>query len=56
MCGICGVFRNDSLEPGSDQWVQKMAAKLFHRGPDSYGYYGDIYCALSFRRLSIIYL
>jgi len=54
MCGICGVLRFDGLESDIAQLVQSMGEKLIHRGPDNYGYHDDPFCALGFRRLSII--
>ena len=49
MCGICGFtgkLRQDILK--------RMAATLFHRGPDEDGFYSDGKVNLGMRRLSII--
>ncbi|MET0462945.1 MAG: asparagine synthase (glutamine-hydrolyzing) [Chitinophagaceae bacterium] len=55
MCGICGYIDLAGKKPErSDQIVQKMADKLFHRGPDgmSTKIIGPV--TLGFTRLSII--
>lgn len=49
MCGICGmVGQPDRAALG------KMAAAMWHRGPDDDGFYLDQSAGLGFRRLSII--
>jgi asparagine synthase (glutamine-hydrolysing) len=49
MCGICGYvgIQEDGL-------LERMAASLAHRGPDSAGYFTDGDVGLGHRRLSII--
>lgn len=54
MCGICGFtgrFASRDLENAA---LQRMTAKLLHRGPDSSGIYVDDHVALGFRRLSFV--
>ena len=54
MCGICG-FLNLSLEPAAHrERLDAMAARMFHRGPDSDGKFELPYLSLAIRRLSII--
>ncbi|MGD0223895.1 MAG: asparagine synthase (glutamine-hydrolyzing) [Terriglobia bacterium] len=54
MCGICGIFnlRLQPLEHG--ERIDPMAARIFHRGPDSGGKFQLPHIALAVRRLSII--
>lgn len=49
MCGISGFvgFRDDGL-------LEKMAATIYHRGPDESGYHKSNDISVGFRRLSII--
>jgi asparagine synthase (glutamine-hydrolysing) len=50
MCGICGI---KSTEINSHELIMRMIDKLYHRGPDSHGFYKtDTYMA-GMRRLSI---
>ena len=52
MCGICGF-----LTPHSDsnsETLQRMNARLVHRGPDDEGYFVEPGVGLAARRLSII--
>lgn len=49
MCGICGIA-GTCLE-GT---VQRMTSALYHRGPDSEGFYHDERVTLGMRRLRII--
>lgn len=54
MCGINGVY-NYNLDTASNKLlIKKMAHKMFHRGPDSDGFYNNKRVSLGFRRLSII--
>lgn len=54
MCGICGLH-NLSLEPLADpECIDRMSARLVHRGPDSHGKFQLPHLALAIRRLSII--
>ena len=54
MCGICGIL-NLTAEPAADlDLIDRMSARLSHRGPDSQGKFELPYLALAIRRLSII--
>ena len=54
MCGICGIL-NLSLEPAPHRdCIDRMCARLEHRGPDSQGKFELPHLALAMRRLSII--
>jgi asparagine synthase (glutamine-hydrolysing) len=54
MCGICGIF-NLQLQPlAHGERIDPMAARIFHRGPDSGGKFRLPHIALAIRRLSII--
>ena len=54
MCGICGVFNIGKDQPVAAAVVDRMNAKLSHRGPDDCGAYVDDFIGLGHRRLSII--
>ncbi len=54
MCGICGLH-NLALEPLADPGIlDRMSARIEHRGPDSHGKFERPHLALGIRRLSII--
>ncbi len=54
MCGICGIL-NLALEPAAHrERIDRMSARLEHRGPDSRGKFELPHVALGIRRLSII--
>ncbi len=53
MCGICGEFRFDGLEPDL-AGLQRMMAVLARRGPDHEGMYLDGPLAFGHRRLAVI--
>src|SRR5512135_2055978 len=54
MCGICGIL-NLSLEPATHRdCIDRMSARLEHRGPDAHGKFQLPHLALAIRRLSII--
>jgi asparagine synthase (glutamine-hydrolysing) len=54
MCGICGIF-NPSLEPLAHPGaIDRMSARIAHRGPDSQGKFERSHLAMAIRRLSII--
>ncbi|MBN2544968.1 MAG: asparagine synthase (glutamine-hydrolyzing) [Spirochaetes bacterium] len=54
MCGICGIINfEDSSYPDIEK-LKKMMQYLYHRGPDSGGYYRDKTVAFGHTRLSII--
>ena len=52
MCGIAGYVSLDRAVV--DGVVERMTARLHHRGPDAFGYYRDDVAQLGHRRLSII--
>jgi len=54
MCGICGVLEDGGLSPLAEGWVQEMARRQAHRGPDDEGFFTDRFAALGSRRLSIV--
>src|SRR5579871_6702461 len=54
MCGICGTF-NLQLQPlDHADSIDRMAQRIYHRGPDSGGKFQQSHIALAIRRLSII--
>ena len=54
MCGICGIL-NVKLEPAEHlDRIDRMSARIEHRGPDSHGKFELPHLALAIRRLSII--
>nr|WP_184744291.1 asparagine synthase (glutamine-hydrolyzing) [Spirochaeta isovalerica] len=53
MCGICGIIENNGKIP-SKVLLREMIDSLYHRGPDSCGYYRDKQAGLGHTRLSII--
>ncbi len=54
MCGICGIH-NLGLEPlRRPDIIDRMSARLKHRGPDSQGKFELQHLAFAIRRLSII--
>lgn len=54
MCGICGAAWTDDGRPLSGDDLDRMVARLAHRGPDEAGTRRDAHSALGFRRLSIV--
>lgn len=54
MCGICGQFNFERMEPVSRRDIEVMAKTISHRGPDDEGYYVNGPLGFGFRRLSII--
>jgi|APSaa5957512535_1039671.scaffolds.fasta_scaffold35694_2 asparagine synthase (glutamine-hydrolysing) len=54
MCGVVGIFSNNSNPVPGDDVIRKMADSIIHRGPDDEGIYSNADVALGFRRLSII--
>ena len=54
MCGICGAAWTDAGRPLGGDDLDRMVARLEHRGPDDAGTYRDPHAALGFRRLSIV--
>jgi asparagine synthase (glutamine-hydrolysing) len=54
MCGVAGFLARDPGAPADLAGVERIAAAIVHRGPDSGGLFSDGPCALGHRRLSII--
>jgi asparagine synthase (glutamine-hydrolysing) len=54
MCGICGILNLQHRPLAHAERIDAMAARLFHRGPDSGGKFQLPHLALAIRRLSII--
>src|SRR5579884_3055097 len=54
MCGICGIYNQQSQEPVSSQLIEQTTRIIAHRGPDDTGIYLDGPIGLGFTRLSII--
>ena len=54
MCGIVGAFDFTGNNPHQAEIVEKMAATIRHRGPDSKGHLNSGPCSLGFRRLAIL--
>jgi asparagine synthase (glutamine-hydrolysing) len=54
MCGICGILDLQLQPLAHAERIDAMAARLFHRGPDSGGKFQLPHIALAIRRLSII--
>ena len=52
MCGICGHLSKGGRP--ERELLERMNARLVHRGPDDEGYYLDDHIGLAMRRLSII--
>lgn len=52
MCGIAGYVATAGAGP--DVVIERMTARLTHRGPDDSGFYRDGFAHLGHRRLSII--
>jgi asparagine synthase (glutamine-hydrolysing) len=38
LCGIAGIYRRHRPDPGDPSRIVAMSARLFHRGPDDFGY------------------
>ncbi|MFO0726322.1 MAG: asparagine synthase (glutamine-hydrolyzing) [Myxococcota bacterium] len=53
MCGIAGYLHPDP-RPSPRAWLERMAARLAHRGPDGEGFHQEPHLGLAHRRLSII--
>src|SRR5574338_1477930 len=54
MCGICGIHNLFHRPLEDPTLVDRMSARLTHRGPDSQGKFELPHLALAIRRLSII--
>ncbi len=52
MCGIAGILNKE--EPVQPDQIRRMTDSMFHRGPDSEGFFMDRELAFGHRRLSII--
>ena len=54
MCGICGLIPGKNLNNQPIDIIERMNARITHRGPDSDGYYKSVHAYMGIRRLSII--
>jgi asparagine synthase (glutamine-hydrolysing) len=54
MCGICGQLLPDRTHRLDSQLLQRMNRSLYHRGPDSEGYFVEEPIGLAISRLAII--
>ncbi|MCX8035661.1 MAG: asparagine synthase (glutamine-hydrolyzing) [Candidatus Sumerlaeia bacterium] len=54
MCGICGIVFNDRAQRPDPALLQRMAARMCHRGPDETGFHVQAGAGLGHSRLSII--
>ena len=54
MCGITGLITKNPLKSSDIEILNNMNSTLYHRGPDSMGFYRDTNIALAMRRLKII--
>lgn len=54
MCGISGVIAETDLDPGDIALLERVNARLVHRGPNSDGLYREGPVAIAMRRLAII--
>src|SRR3989304_2738767 len=54
MCGIAGLISKNTLKPADIETLGKMNTTLYHRGPDSMGFYQNTNIVLAMRRLKII--
>ena len=53
MCGFCG-FTGNGYNDSANGVIQKMSAKIIHRGPDGDGYFVTDEVSLGFRRLAFL--
>ncbi len=54
MCGIAGIFHQNTAKPVDPARVEAMCNAIAHRGPDAYGVWTAPGVGLGHRRLSII--
>lgn len=54
MCGICGHLTPDRQQLVDQRLLERMNGTMFHRGPDSEGYYVKGNIGLAMRRLAVI--
>ena len=54
MCGICGIVPSKNNSTVDAKLLRRMTDTLYHRGPDSEGFYTAPGIGLGIRRLSII--
>ena len=54
MCGLAGIFRQDSRAEVDGALLRRMTGALAHRGPDGDGFYTEPGIGLGHRRLAII--
>ena len=53
MCGIAGIVDLGPDSPDPDL-IREMVSRLWHRGPDGWGWYRDADAALGHARLAIL--
>ena len=54
MCGIAGIYNFQKAQPVEQDLIQRMVAKMKHRGPDDEGFYLKRSMGMGMARLSII--
>lgn len=54
MCGICGIFHSNHKRPVDRGLLERMNARIVHRGPDSDGFFVAANVGMAMRRLAII--
>ena len=54
MCGICGILYSDGQRPVERALIERMNARIHHRGPDSDGFFLAGPVGMAMRRLAII--
>ena len=54
MCGICGILHSDGQRPVERALIERMNARIRHRGPDSDGFFLAGPVGMAMRRLAII--
>lgn len=54
MCGICGALNFDDQQHVDRSLLERMNQRIFHRGPDSDGFYQRGNIGLAMRRLAIV--
>src|SRR5258706_4997158 len=54
MCGICGYLQTNKAQAHDRALLEEMNGRIYHRGPDSDGFFVDQTVGLAMRRLAII--
>lgn len=54
MCGIAGIINLDQTASVPREALERMAAAIYHRGPDEDGFYYRKHIGMASRRLSIV--